>query len=95
MKGFYRQKKKQARGTRAKSKSSKPTKSLDMKDGFCDEEQALRQFDMNMAYGPCLGITRVARLERAQRLGLEPPKQIQHLLKGENVKVECLLDGRV
>ncbi|KAL4326275.1 hypothetical protein GQ457_11G005950 [Hibiscus cannabinus] len=104
MKAFYRQRKKKhgtaATGGIAKSKSSKSTKtpsvgSLDIKDGFSEEEEALRQFDMNMAYGPCLGITRMARWERAQRLGLDPPKEIRYLLKGGNVKVECLLDGCV
>ena len=55
----------------------------------------LSQFDMNMAYGPCLGITRLARWERSQRLGLNPPKEIENLLKGGKVKLECLFDGRV
>lgn len=55
----------------------------------------LRQFDMNMAYGPCLGIPRLARWERAQKLGLNPPKEIGDLLKGGKVKLECLFDGRV
>ena len=62
---------------------------------FDEQEKVLSQFDMNMAYGPCLGITRLARLERAQRLGLNPPKEIENLLKGGKVKLECLFDGRV
>ncbi|KAL4295365.1 hypothetical protein GQ457_12G009830 [Hibiscus cannabinus] len=45
-------------------------------------EQVLRQFDMNMAYGPCLGIPPLARWERAQRMGLNPPEEIGSLLKG-------------
>ncbi|XWS57998.1 hypothetical protein CRYUN_Cryun09bG0221200 [Craigia yunnanensis] len=69
--------------------------SLDLKDDFDEQEQFLRQFDMNMAYGPCLGITRLARWERAQRLGLNPPKEIENLLNGGKVKSECLFDGRV
>ncbi|XVE62356.1 hypothetical protein DITRI_Ditri06bG0111700 [Diplodiscus trichospermus] len=69
--------------------------SLDLKDEFDEQEQMLRQFDMNMAYGPCLGITRLARWERAQKLGLNPPKEIENLLKGGKVKLECLFDGRV
>ncbi|XVF30579.1 hypothetical protein REPUB_Repub16aG0070500 [Reevesia pubescens] len=69
--------------------------SLDLKEDYDDEEQLLRQFDMNMAYGPCLGITRLARWERAQRLGLNPLKEIENLLKAGEVKLECLFDGRV
>ncbi|XVF42820.1 hypothetical protein PTKIN_Ptkin01aG0395900 [Pterospermum kingtungense] len=109
MKGFYRQKKKNTTGGITKSKSSKSTKnaatpalvshggSLDHKetDDFNEQERVLRQFDMNMAYGPCLGMTRLARLERAQRLGLNPPKEIENLLNGGKVSLECLLDGRV
>ncbi|KAK6232605.1 hypothetical protein SCA6_002678 [Theobroma cacao] len=72
-----------------------PGGSLDLKDDFDEQEELLRQFDMNMAYGPCLGITRMARWERAQRLGLNPPKEIENLLKGGKVKLESLFDGRV
>ncbi|KAL4289810.1 hypothetical protein GQ457_14G018750 [Hibiscus cannabinus] len=62
--------------------------SLDLKDGF---EQVLRQFYMNMAYGPCLGIPRLARWERAQRMGLNPPEEIGSLLKGGGEeRLECL-----
>ncbi|OMO88809.1 DNA polymerase delta, subunit 4 [Corchorus capsularis] len=68
---------------------------LDLKDDFDEEEQVLRQFDMSMEYGPCLGMTRMARWERAQRLGLNPPKQIEHLLKGGKVKLDSLFDGRI
>ncbi|XP_038990696.1 DNA polymerase delta subunit 4-like [Hibiscus syriacus] len=105
MRGFYRQKKKNHITTTAggitKSKSSKSTKTPSFGSDITQtpaldvKERALRQFDMNMAYGPCLGITRVARWERAQRLGLDPPKEIQYLLKGGNVKLECLLDESV
>ncbi|KAG4121894.1 hypothetical protein ERO13_D11G234500v2 [Gossypium hirsutum] len=69
--------------------------SLDLKDDFDEQEQVLRQFDMNMAYGPCVGITRLDRWERAQRMGLNPPKEIESLLKGGKVKLESLFDGRV
>ncbi|KAE8673824.1 DNA polymerase delta subunit 4 [Hibiscus syriacus] len=69
--------------------------SLDLKDDFDEEEKVLAQFDMNMAYGPCLGISRLARWERAQRMGLNPPEEIESLLKGGKVRLECLFEGRV
>ncbi|XP_057969981.1 uncharacterized protein LOC131159252 [Malania oleifera] len=59
------------------------------------EEEVLRQFDMNMTYGPCLGMSRLARWERAHRLGLNPPPQIQTLLESASVRSECLWDGVV
>lgn len=55
----------------------------------------LRQFDMNSAYGPCLGMTRMERWERARKFGLNPPKDIETLLKAGKVQLECLWDGRV
>ena len=58
-------------------------------------ETVLRQFDMNMAYGPCLGMTRLARWERAQRLGLNPPEEIETLLIKGKARPDCLWDGCV
>lgn len=55
----------------------------------------MRQFDMNMAYGPCLGMSRRARWERAQRLGLNPPIGFEGLLRAEKVRSECWWDGRI
>ncbi|KDP39559.1 hypothetical protein JCGZ_02579 [Jatropha curcas] len=67
----------------------------DLQDDYDKQEDVLRQFDMNMAYGPCLGMTRLARWERAQRLGMNPPKEIEGMLKSGKVSLECLWDGRV
>ncbi|WVZ25110.1 hypothetical protein V8G54_003654 [Vigna mungo] len=62
----------------------------------CNEsEVVLRQFDLNMAYGPCVGIARLARWERAQRLGLNPPQEIESLLKSGKVQMESLWGGRI
>ncbi|KAI5347385.1 hypothetical protein L3X38_015264 [Prunus dulcis] len=56
--------------------------SLDLKDDYDEQEELLRQFDMNMAYGPCVGMTRLERWERACILGLNPPKEVESLLTG-------------
>ncbi|KAG5029160.1 hypothetical protein AAZX31_05G114500 [Glycine max] len=105
IKGFYRQKK-----TTATKKSSKKSPipaaaqspalishggKPDLEDEYKESEVALRQFDLNMAYGPCLGMTRLARWERAQRLGLNPPQEIDRLLKSGKVQTESLWDGRI
>lgn len=48
-----------------------------------DEEAAeaqLRQFDLATKYGPCMGITRMQRWERAAKLGLEPPQEVRELI---------------
>lgn len=50
---------------------------------------------MNMVYGPCIGISRLDRWERARAMGLNPPEEIENLLKYDQVKNESLWDGRV
>ncbi|KAF3450105.1 hypothetical protein FNV43_RR06185 [Rhamnella rubrinervis] len=69
--------------------------SPDLQDDYDEKEDLLRQFDMNMAYGPCVGITRLARWERACKLGLNPPEEIGGLLKAAKVRIDCLWDGRL
>lgn len=64
-------------------------------DDYDEKERMLRQFDMNMAYGPCLGMSRMARWERASRLGLNPPQEIEALLKAGKVQAGCLWDGLI
>lgn len=42
--------------------------------------QKLIQFDLDWQFGPCTGITRLERWQRAEELGLKPPKNIQDIL---------------
>ncbi|KAM7019472.1 DNA polymerase delta subunit 4 isoform X1 [Melospiza melodia melodia] len=42
--------------------------------------EMLRRFDLAWEYGPCSGITRLQRWERAQELGLSPPGPIRDAL---------------
>ncbi|CAH9091650.1 unnamed protein product [Cuscuta epithymum] len=61
-----------------------------------ENESVLRQFDMNMVYGPCLGMSRLERWERAKKLGLNPPNDLLHILfEGKNVRKDCLWAGLV
>ncbi|RZC69479.1 hypothetical protein C5167_032611 [Papaver somniferum] len=69
--------------------------SLDLKDDHNENEEILRQFDMNMKYGPCIGMTRLARWERAKNLGMNPPKEIETCLRQAKVGLECLWSSRV
>ncbi|PPQ64365.1 hypothetical protein CVT24_008434 [Panaeolus cyanescens] len=41
----------------------------------------LRVFDNSYEYGPCVGMSRLDRWERAQALGLNPPKEVYDILK--------------
>ncbi|KAJ7252532.1 DNA polymerase delta, subunit 4-domain-containing protein [Mycena rebaudengoi] len=40
----------------------------------------LRVFDLSYEYGPCVGMTRLDRWERAFALGLDPPGEIRDIL---------------
>ncbi|XP_061198586.1 DNA polymerase delta subunit 4-like, partial [Neopsephotus bourkii] len=42
--------------------------------------EMLRSFDLAWEYGPCTGITRLQRWERAQELGLSPPDTVRDAL---------------
>lgn len=68
---------------------------VDLQDDYDEINMKLKQFDMNMAYGPCVGISRLERWQRAKRLGLNPPEEIEELLGSSNVRRESLWDGRV
>ncbi|XP_066489190.1 DNA polymerase delta subunit 4-like [Tiliqua scincoides] len=45
-----------------------------------DQLETLKQFDLSWEYGPCTGITRLQRWERAESLGLSPPATVRELL---------------
>lgn len=63
-------------------------------DGYDENEELLRQFDTNMTYGPCLGLSRLDRWERAKSFGLNPPTDVEPILRSK-VRNECLWDGMV
>ncbi|XP_042325658.1 DNA polymerase delta subunit 4 isoform X2 [Sceloporus undulatus] len=49
-----------------------------------DQVELLKQFDLSWQYGPCTGITRLQRWERAELLGLSPPATVKELLLKHN-----------
>ncbi|CAJ2677988.1 unnamed protein product [Trifolium pratense] len=58
-------------------------------------EKMLQQFDMDTKYGPCIGMTRLERWERAVKFGMNPPEEIGNLLKIGKVQKESLWDTRI
>ncbi|KAK3304156.1 DNA polymerase delta, subunit 4-domain-containing protein [Chaetomium strumarium] len=55
-------------------------------EGLATGEKVLRYFDVSSQYGPCIGISRIKRWERAQRLGLNPPLEALAVLLKEEAK---------
>ncbi|ORY56980.1 DNA polymerase delta, subunit 4-domain-containing protein [Pseudomassariella vexata] len=49
-------------------------------------EKVLRYFDVSSQYGPCVGIDRSKRWQRAERLGLSPPIEVLAVLLKEEKK---------
>ena len=40
----------------------------------------LKTFDLTMKYGPCIGLTRLERFDRAEAHGLSPPKKVLEII---------------
>ena len=45
-----------------------------------EQKKLLTVFDLDKRYGPALGLTRLERWNRAERLGLNPPTEVRELL---------------
>ncbi|EST06463.1 DNA polymerase delta, subunit 4 [Kalmanozyma brasiliensis GHG001] len=43
-------------------------------------QQILRVFDLDPNYGPCMGMSRLERWQRAKELDLDPPQEIHDIL---------------
>ncbi|XP_040293494.1 DNA polymerase delta subunit 4 [Bufo bufo] len=52
----------------------------------------LIQFDLDWRFGPCTGITRLERWQRADELGLVPPKHIRDILLAHNTDAQYQLN---
>jgi len=53
-------------------------------------EKVLRYFDVSSQYGPCIGLQRMKRWQRAERLGLNPPIEVLAVLLKEEQKGNSL-----
>ncbi|GAP91041.1 putative DNA polymerase delta subunit 4 [Rosellinia necatrix] len=49
-------------------------------------EKILRYWDVSSQYGPCVGVSRLRRWQRADRLGLNPPVEVLAVLMQEEEK---------
>lgn len=56
---------------------SPPTPPRSQRDSEMD---LLREFDLNWEFGPCTGITRLQRWDRADKLGLKPPVELKDII---------------
>ena len=57
-------------------------------DKHSDREVLLRKFDLDPAFGPCIGLSRKQRWLRARKLGLEPPQYVWLLLNDGKEQAE-------
>ncbi|XP_029943602.1 DNA polymerase delta subunit 4 [Salarias fasciatus] len=75
--------KKARRGGKRERKPSPPPPQNECDGELLPEEQLqkLRQFDLDWRFGPCTGISRLQRWERARLHGLNPPEDIRELLQ--------------
>ncbi|KAK3777303.1 hypothetical protein RRG08_017441 [Elysia crispata] len=57
------------------------------------DHDVLKQFDLTLEYGPCIGISRLDRWERAEKHGLNPPSEVKDLVTShasDPLYTECL-----
>jgi len=45
-----------------------------------DIEVVLRKWDLDLKYGPCIGLSRLERWQRAKNLGIDPPDYVHTIL---------------
>lgn len=67
-------------------------------ENYTPIDKLLHAFDLNYKFGPCIGLTRLERWERAHRIGLDPPEEVRDVLTSEakNSELnECVFYGRV
>ncbi|KAI8814862.1 DNA polymerase delta, subunit 4-domain-containing protein [Cladochytrium replicatum] len=50
--------------------------------------EKLRAFDLNGKYGPCDGLTRLRRWQRAEKFGLEPPAELLPILDADDTNTD-------
>uniref|UniRef100_A0A3Q3WUZ1 Uncharacterized protein n=1 Tax=Mola mola TaxID=94237 RepID=A0A3Q3WUZ1_MOLML len=69
-------------GKQEKRPPPSPPQSQKAEAGTVREEelQKLRQFDLDWRFGPCAGISRLQRWERAKLHNMNPPEDIRELL---------------
>ncbi|XP_026214508.1 DNA polymerase delta subunit 4 [Anabas testudineus] len=73
--------KKARRGGKQEKRATPPPPQKDAESEAEKEElQKLKQFDLDWRFGPCTGISRLQRWERAKLHGLNPPEEIRDLL---------------
>lgn len=46
----------------------------------------LKTFDLTLRFGPCVGLSRMTRWNRAKELGLDPPQEIKMLIEDNALK---------
>ncbi|XP_066934357.1 DNA polymerase delta subunit 4-like [Clytia hemisphaerica] len=56
-------------------------KSSEQSATFLKDLETLKKFDLDSKFGPCIGITRLERWQRAHTHNLNPPHSIPKILK--------------
>ncbi|KAL8597403.1 hypothetical protein ACOMHN_022312 [Nucella lapillus] len=76
----YRRVKKTQKPTPAKKDDAVPSTSSHLLPDANPDLETLKQFDLCLHYGPCIGITRLERWERAQKHGMYPSPKVKDIL---------------
>mmetsp|Transcript_18737 Transcript_18737/g.41044 ORF Transcript_18737/g.41044 Transcript_18737/m.41044 type:complete len:105 (-) Transcript_18737:150-464(-) len=61
-------------------------------------DSVLKAFDLCPKYGPCAGVSRLERWDRANKFGLNPPLQVREIIKdlpSDDPRLQSLWEGRL
>mmetsp|Transcript_37598 Transcript_37598/g.83723 ORF Transcript_37598/g.83723 Transcript_37598/m.83723 type:complete len:120 (-) Transcript_37598:806-1165(-) len=89
-------KRKETEATQPAEEAQVPAATTDL--DLSPEERTLRAFDLTSKYGPCTGLTRLERWQRAAKFGLEPPQEVYDILTRSNpqdTKQQCVWHNRI
>ncbi|RIA96494.1 DNA polymerase delta, subunit 4-domain-containing protein [Glomus cerebriforme] len=64
-------------------------------EDYTPMDKLLHSFDLNYKFGSNVGLTRLARWERAHRLGLNPPEEVKNVLTSEAIRQNLKLNESV
>lgn len=69
--------------------TSQETMLVEIKSRVDERElEMLKGFDLQMRFGPFIGINRSSRWERAERLDLNPPIEVKEILRNSSPEYE-------
>ncbi|KAK7088765.1 DNA polymerase delta subunit 4-like [Littorina saxatilis] len=76
----YKQSKRNRTSVKVEGKSESTKVQEASSPSIRTDDEILRDFDLALEYGPCIGISRLERWQRADKHGLSPPTEVKDMV---------------